>query len=318
MELKTKVNKNERVTCGVIGVGHLGMHHARLYSELENAKLVGVFDTDTLRAKVIADQYGCEAFPSVAALAKKCRALSVVTPTTMHAATAIPLLEAGCHLLVEKPLCTNLAEAEAMIAAAEAHHCILQVGHVEHFNPVNGYLETHVRAPKYITADRLSPFPNRGTDVGVTLDLMIHDLGVVLQLVRSPVRSIEAIGIGVLSQTEDIANARLHFENGCVADFNTSRVSTKKERTLRIFQPGGYLSMDFMAQSGHRVWKEAGCIRQEAVPLQKTEPLKAELKSFIDCILHAHAPKVDGYVARSALSTALEITRQIQSKGLVS
>ena len=308
----------ERIECGVIGVGYLGARHAHLYSEMEDVRLVGVFDTDALRAKTVADECRCEAFASAEALAKQCRALSIATPTTVHAATAVPLLEAGCHLLVEKPLCTNLAEAEAMITAAEAHHCVLQVGHVEHFNPVNCFLETHVRSPKYIMADRLSPFQNRGTDVGVVLDLMIHDLGIILQVVRSPVRSIEAVGVGVLSETEDIANARLHFENGCIADFNASRVSNKKERTLRIFQPGGYLSMDFMAQGGHRVWKEAGCIRQEPIPLQKAEPLRLELSSFVDCVLRAHTPKVDGRTARSALSVALEITRQIQTNGLLS
>lgn len=307
---------NHNLRCGVVGVGYLGAHHARMYAEMENVQLVGVFDTDRTRAEVIAKQYGCSVFSSPEALAQQCDGISVVTPTVTHASIAIPLLKAGCHLLVEKPLCSNLSEAEAMIAAAEANHCYLQVGHVEHFNPVNEFLEAQVRSPKFITADRLSPFPQRNTDVGVTLDLMIHDLGIVLQLVPSPIRSIEAIGIQVLSTTEDIANARLHFENGCIATFNASRVSSKKERVIRIFQPGGYLSLDFMEQSGHRVWKESGQIQTEPIPLQKVEPLRVELNAFVDCILHAHQPKVNGVVARSALSVALEITRQIQSNGL--
>ncbi len=308
---------NHNIRCGVVGVGYLGEHHARIYAEMENVQLVGVFDTDQTRAGIIGRKYGCSVFSSPEALAQQCEGISVVTPTITHASIAIPLLQAGCHLFVEKPLCSNLSEAEAMIAAAEKNHRYLQVGHVEHFNPVNEFLEAQVRSPKFITADRLSPFPQRNTDVGVTLDLMIHDLGIVLQLVRSPIRSIEAIGIQVLSTTEDIANARLHFENGCIATFNASRVSLKKERVIRIFQPGSYVSLDFMGQSGHRVWKESGQIKTEPIPLQKVEPLRAELSAFVDCIVHAHQPKVNGVVARSALSVALEITRQIQANHLV-
>lgn len=308
---------NHNIRCGVVGVGYLGEHHARIYAEMENVQLIGVFDTDQTRAEIIGRKYGCSVFSSPEALAQQCEGISVVTPTITHASIAISLLQAGCHLFVEKPLCSNLSEAEAMIAAAEKNHRYLQVGHVEHFNPVNEFLEAQVRSPKFITADRLSPFPQRNTDVGVTLDLMIHDLGIVLQLVRSPIRSIEAIGIQVLSTTEDIANARLHFENGCIATFNASRVSLKKERVIRIFQPGSYVSLDFMGQSGHRVWKESGQIKTEPIPLQKVEPLRAELNAFVDCIVHAHQPKVNGVVARSALSVALEITRQIQANHLV-
>jgi len=302
----------QKVNCGVIGVGYLGAHHARIYSEMDNVNLVGICDLNSQRAEEISNLYHCPVFNSPGSLAEKCDALSVVTPTTSHAATAIPLLKQGCHLLVEKPLCVTLDEAEQIIRTAEENKCYLQVGHIENYNPVNSYLETHVQNPKYITADRLAPFSPRGADVGVVLDLMIHDLGVVLQLVNSPIKRIEAIGVNVISSTEDIANARIYFENGCIANFNASRVSLKKERNIRIFQPNKYLSMDFMEQKGHLLFKKDKDISKEDIPLQKEEPLRVELNSFIDCILQSHQPKVNGQIARSALSVALEITQIIQ------
>lgn len=307
----------QKVNCGVIGVGYLGSHHARIYSEMDNVNLVGVFDINPDRAQEIAETYHCPAFSSMEALAEKCEALSVVTPTTKHAETAIPLLKLGCHLLVEKPLCVTLEEAEQMIQTANECQRYLQVGHIEHYNPVNSFLETQVQQPKYITADRLAPFTPRGADVGVVLDLMIHDIGIVLQLVKSPIKKIEAIGINVISKTEDIANARIYFENGCIANFNTSRVSLKKEREIRIFQPGKYISMNFMEQNGHVVFKQGDQIVKEEIPLHKAEPLRVELNSFIECILQEHQPKVNGTLARSALAVALEITHQIQNNQLV-
>ena len=303
----------QKVNCGVVGVGYLGSHHARIYSEMDNVNLIGVYDVNPKRAEEIANLYHTQVFNSVEALAKSCDALSVVTPTTTHAATAIPLLELGCHLLVEKPLCVTMEEAEKMIQAAERNQRYLQVGHIEHYNPVNSFLETHVQDPKYITADRLAPFNVRGSDVGVVLDLMIHDLGIVLQLVKSPIEKIEAIGVNVISKTEDIANARIYFKNGCIANFNTSRVSLKKERDIRIFQPNKYLSLDFMGQTGHLLFKANQEIQKEEIPLNKEEPLRVELNSFVDCILKSHQPKVSGEVAKSALAVALEITHIIQS-----
>ena len=304
------------VNCGVVGVGYLGAHHARIYSEMESVHLVGVYDINQKRAEEIAKLYGCDVFHSPEELAQECDALSVVTPTTTHAATAIPLLKLGKHLLVEKPLCVHLEEAQQMIQTAEVNRCYLQVGHVEHYNPVTSFLEEHVQNPKFITAERLAPFTPRGADVGVVLDLMIHDLGIVLQLVRSPIERIEAIGVNVISKTEDIANARIYFKNGCIANFNTSRVSLKKSREIRIFQPSKYLSLDFMEQKGHILYKENTEIKKEDIPLHKEEPLRVELNAFIDCVLQSHQPKVDGQVARSALAVALEITQLIQKNVL--
>lgn len=307
----------QKIKCGVVGVGYLGSHHARIYSEMEEVELVGVVDSNRERAEEIAQLCHCQVFATAEDLAQCCDALSVVTPTTTHATVALPLLQHGCHLLVEKPLCVSLEEAEQMIQTAEACKCYLQVGHIEHYNPVTSFLEAQVQTPKFITADRLAPFSPRGADVGVVLDLMIHDLGIVLQLVGSPIKDIEAIGVNVISKTEDIANARIHFENGCIANFNTSRVSLKKERDIRIFQPNKYLSMDFIEQKGHVLYKQDGQLMKEDIPLHKEEPLRVELKSFVDCIARSHQPKVNGYVARSALAVALDITHKIQEHILV-
>lgn len=301
-----------QLKCGVTGVGYLGSHHARIYSELENVKLVGVYDVDEAKANEIASRYHCIAFKSLDALGEACDAISVVTPTVSHAEVALQLLEKGCHLLVEKPLCVTLSEAEEMIKVAGERGCYLQVGHVEHYNPVTSFLELNVNSPRYITADRLAPFNPRGTDVGVVLDLMIHDLGIVLQLVRSPVAAIEAVGVSVLSVGEDIANARIRFENGCIANFNASRVSFKKVREIRVFQPNKYLSLDFMEQKGHLLFKENNEIKKEMVPLQKKEPLRVELESFVSCVIEAKQPKVNGFVGRSALEVAIKITEAMK------
>lgn len=297
-----------QLKCGVIGVGYLGAHHARIYSEIENVDLVGIFDVDNTKAKEIAEKCNCAVFDSIEHLANECDAVSVVTPTTTHFSVAMELLKRNCHILVEKPLCVTLDEAEAMINAAAANKCYLQVGHVEHYNPVTSFLEAAVSDPKYITTDRLAPFSPRGSDVGVVLDLMIHDLGIVLQLVQSPIKTIEAVGVKVLSKTEDIANARIAFANGCIANFNASRISFKKVREIRVFQHNKYLSLDFMEQKGHLSFKDGNELKKEIVPLEKKEPLRVELESFVSCVMNSIQPKVSGNIAMSALDVALKIT----------
>lgn len=301
--------------CGVVGVGYLGQHHARIYAGLEGCVLAGVCDANPARAAEVAARHGAPVFADAAALAGACDVISVVVPTEHHAAVAVPLLERGCHLLIEKPLCANLDEAERILAAARAAGRLVQVGHIEHFNPVMGYLEANVSQPRFITADRLAPYQPRGTDVGVVLDLMIHDLGVILQLVNAPLVQVQGVGVRVISPTEDIANARLTFANGCVANLNTSRASAKKLREIRVFQPGAYLSFDFMNQAGHLVRVADGQIAREDVPVAKGEPLLLELQAWTDCVRRLEAPKVDGELARSALAVALEITRQIRAAG---
>ncbi|HLS29154.1 MAG TPA: Gfo/Idh/MocA family oxidoreductase [Opitutales bacterium] len=302
----------QKVRVGVAGTGYLGQHHARIYSELPDCELVGIYETDDDRAAEISAKYNCRRFSTLEEMAQECDAVSVVVPTDLHCKIAVPLLEAGCHLLIEKPLCSSLEEAEQILSAAKKKSRIVQVGHVEHFNPVMAFLEEAVDQPRYITADRLAPFQLRGAEVGVVLDLMIHDIGILLQLVKSPVKRIDSVGVNVLSSTEDIANARILFENGCVANLNASRVSEKKLREIRVFQSTAYLSLDFMNQSGHLIRKDGFQLNREEIPIERDEPLKLELSAFLKSIQKSLDPKVDGRLARSALEVAIAITEQIR------
>ena len=321
-----------RIRCGVVGVGSLGQHHARIYSTLPGAELVGVFDTSAARAEEIGSKLGCRRFATLDELGAACDAVSVVVPTDRHAEVALPLLERGCHLLIEKPLCASLEEAGRVQAAAQAKGCLVQVGHVEHFNPVMAFLEKEAGKPQYITAERLAPYQIRGTEVGVVLDLMIHDIGIVLALVKSPIARIDSIGINVLSKTEDIANARIQFENGCVANLSASRMSLRKAREIRIFQDNAYLSLDFMNQSGHLVRKsdiiayglkmkvglvkagDASSVPVHQIPIEKGEPLALELAHFVESVERRTQPKVGAALGRSALEVAIAITDQIRGK----
>lgn len=308
-------DKKRRLRVGVAGTGYLGRHHVRIYSELPGCELAGIYEVDDTRAGEIMEEYGCPRFATLEELGEQCDAVSVVVPTDRHCEVALPLLQAGCHLLIEKPLCSNLEEAEKILGAAQKHERIVQVGHIEHFNPVMAFLEEAVDQPRYIMADRLAPFQPRGTEVGVVLDLMIHDIGIVLQLVKSPVERIESVGVNVLSPTEDIANARILFENGCVANLNASRVSLKKLREVRVFQSSAYLSLDFMNQSGHFIKKNGAALEREEIPIERDEPLRLELSAFVESIRRATDPKVGGPLGRSALEVAIAITDQIK-KGL--
>jgi predicted dehydrogenase len=307
------MDSRKKIKCGVAGVGYLGQHHARIYQALPTSDLVGVYDLNEERAEKIAKKNKCPRFNSLEELGESCDAISVAVPTDEHCSVAIPLLELGCHLLIEKPLCSGIEEAERILSAAKKANTIVQVGHIEHFNPVMDFLEEAVNDPKYITADRLAPFNKRGTEVGVVLDLMIHDIGVILELVKSPVEKVESIGVSVLSSTEDIANARIQFKNGCVANINTSRVSRKKVREIRVFQPNAYLSLDFMNQKGHLLRKEAMKLKKEAIPIAKGEPLMLELASFVNCVASYSEPKVGASLGKSALEIAILITEQIQA-----
>ena len=308
------MTEQSKIRCGVIGTGYLGQHHARIYAALDGCELVGIVESEDARAAEMCELYGCERFDTAESLAAACDAVSVVVPTDKHTEVAVPLLLGGCHLLIEKPLCVNLLEAEEILAAAKSTGCIVQVGHIEHYNPVMAYLENAVTQPQYITADRLAPFNPRGTEVGVVLDLMIHDIGVILALVRSPVVQVHAVGVNVLSNSEDIANARITFENGCVANINTSRVSEKKVREIRVFQPKNYLSLNFQDQSGHFLRKEEAQLVREEIPIEKDEPLKLELASFVQVVKETGKPKVGAELGKSALELAIHITELIYKK----
>jgi predicted dehydrogenase len=303
----------KKISCGVAGVGYLGRHHARIYHSLEGCELTGVFEPNDEAAEEICLEYGCKRFSELEELADACEVVSVVCPTDKHAEVALPLMKKGCHLLVEKPLCVSVPEAESLLEQAQKSATVLQVGHIEHYNPVMAFLEEKVEQPRYLTVERLAPFQPRGTEVGVVLDLMIHDIGIVMALISSPIRKVDAIGVRVLSPTEDIANARLVFENGCVANLSASRVSEKKAREIRVFQDSGYLSLDFMNQKGHLIRKSGGGLEKNEVPVEKGEPLALELRAFVECVREASTPKTDGVFGKSALEVALAVTKQIQS-----
>ena len=308
---------NKRIKCGVVGVGYLGQHHARIYRELPQCELVGIFEQDKKRAREISQLYACPAFDSLAALAEACDAISVVVPTDQHCAVAIPLLERGCHLLIEKPLCVSLAEAEQITEAARHNQRIVQVGHIEHYNPVMTFLEKTVNEPKYITSDRLAPFKQRGVEVGVVLDLMIHDIGIILHLVGAPIVRVDSVGVNVLTKTEDIANARIAFANGCVANLNASRVSEKAVREIRIFQSDTYLSLNFAEQKGHYIKKGLLGLNKKEIPIERGEPLMLELASFVSAVNGFTEPKVGTQLGKSALDVAIQITEQIRSSAVM-
>jgi predicted dehydrogenase len=328
----------------VIGAGSLGKEHARLYAALRGSgiELTGICDVNRVQAVHFAEKYRTRVLDSIDEAAAAADAFSVVTPTHTHFEIAKTLLGHGKHVLLEKPMTENSAQAAELVELARKHRVILQVGHVERFNPTFKYMESIATDPRFIEAHRLSPFPARSTDIGVVLDLMIHDLDVVLAFVKSPVANVDAIGIPVLSATEDIANARLRFENGCVANLTASRVSAERLRKIRVFSGGAntsYVSLDYRAQEGfiYRIARDgeeessllkkllaakdstivsefAGKrIVREPVPIEKDEPLKLELQSFVRCVRQQQTPVVSGESGKRALDLAMEITRQIQA-----
>jgi predicted dehydrogenase len=331
----------------VVGAGAFGRNHLRVYRELELAgeaiQLVAVVDRDETIRTQAATTYSVPAFASVEELLASdvsVDAASVCVPTIHHATAAAPLLEAGVDLLVEKPIAATLQEADAMVALAEKHRRILQVGHLERFNPAVAAARTTLNRPMFFEAHRLSVFTARSLDVDVVLDLMIHDLDIVLSLVDSVVREVRAVGLAVLSQTVDIANVRLEFENGCVANFTASRVSTERVRKLRFFQPHQYLSLDFARQDlllidvtatkglsnedlaaliekhskpelpGEPQHPTAG-LNMSKIPVEAGEPLRLELTDFIEVVRDRRVPRVDGKAGRKALALALEINAAI-------
>ena len=319
-----------RVRMGVIGVGALGQHHARLYGECEGVDVVGVFDRDAARAAEIAGQVGTRAFASVEALAAEVDGLSVAVPTDLHYAVVKDLLERGRHVLVEKPITEKVAQAEALVAQAAQRGLVLQVGHVERYNPILSCLGEIPGEPRFIEAHRLAPYPPprpglrpRGTEVSVVLDLMIHDIDVVLSLVGCGVARAEGVGVPVLSRTEDIANARLVFANGCVANLTASRVSAERMRKIRVFKSRAYLSLDYQERKGEIAYlKDGGIVRQE-VPAREGNALKEEIADFCVCVRGCldgqgvPEPRVSGQQGLEALRVADRIMQSIAAGALV-
>ncbi len=301
----------KKLRVGVVGVGHIGSNHARIYSELPNAEFIAILDIDPERADEVGRKYKARAAASLDEFAGMVDAASVATPTSTHFSIARNLLARGRHLLIEKPITEKTDDARDLARLAAEKGLVLQVGHVERFNPVLDALEQRLTHPRFIEAHRLSPYPNRSTEIGVVLDLMIHDLEIILHLVDSTVEKIDAVGVPVLSRGEDIANARLRFANGCIANVTSSRISPEKMRKIRVFQEDAYLSLDYQGQSGEIYRRINGQITREPVAIEKEEPLRQQLASFVDCALTGGEPRVSGSHAAAALELAVEITRRI-------
>lgn len=310
------MSEQNAIRMGVAGVGAIGRNHARVLAALPGVNLAGIYDADATRAAELAAEFGTKAAASLEELASWTEAITIATPTSTHYETGRILLEAGRHVLIEKPITDNTEQALELVALAREKNLVLQVGHIERFNPVMGLLEARLSHPRFIEAHRLSPFPNRSIDIGVVLDLMIHDIEIVLNLVRSPVESIDAVGVPVLTRREDIANARIRFENGCVANLTASRISPERLRKLRVFQSDAYLSLDYQAQEGKIYRREGMAIVCEDVTVEKEEPLKLELAAFADCARHGLSPRVGGQEAAAALDLAMRITGMITEANL--
>ncbi len=320
---------------GVVGVGHLGQHHARKFQAIENCQMVGIYDAKPERAAEISEKLGVKSFASYDELLDAVDAIDIAATTTYHYALAKPALLKGKHIFLEKPITSELSQARELMELAKAQNLKIQVGHIERFNPVILAVEEQIKDPMFIESHRLSTFHHRGTDVPVVLDLMIHDIDLILDFVKSPIKQIHASGIGILTPSIDIANARLEFENGAIANVTSSRVSLKQERKIRFFQKDAYFSMDFVAKQVNIVRKSPNILTllprimagdpslkaEELVDTQlltvadsPKDALQMELESFVDSILKDKKPVVDGEAGTRALSVALEIISIINSQ----
>ena len=313
-----------KLKVGVIGVGVLGRFHTKLYKENPNVELVGVFDVSSAQAAKIGEEFGVKAFSSEAELAAQCDALTVAVPATNHYETAMPLIKMGKHLLMEKPLAATGAQAKELVAAAEKKGIVFGVGHVERFNAAMDFLEKNRSNTLFIEAHRLAKYPpprpgmhRRGTEVSVVLDLMIHDLDLVLTMVGSEVERFDAVGMPVLSKTEDIANVRLKFKNGAVANVTASRVSSEPMRKFRVFQTDSYISMDYAKSTGRIIRKSFLGVAVKKVNLCEKNALAAEIADFVDAVRRSqegpvlYQPKVTGAQGLRALELAEAITSEI-------
>jgi len=321
---RNRESEMNQIRVGVIGMGHLGYHHARLYAAMEGAELVGVADPDEARREKATANFGVRAFVDWRALLDAgVDAVSVATPTVTHAEIADACLRAGVHVLVEKPITDTLASARALIDTATRTGRLLQVGHVERFNGAVMALSGVISEPKFIECHRLSPYPGRGCDVSVAHDLMIHDLDIVLKLVNSEPIQVDAVGIPIFSDTEDIVNARVHFASGCVANLTASRVSMERMRKIRIFDVNAYVSTDYSEQQVLVYRRKPGrvpdgvnpmtWITVESLPVRQGEPLRLELESFVAAIRGESPVQVTGEEAYRALALAENIVEQCRS-----
>ncbi len=307
-----------KLKCAVIGAGYLGKFHAEKYASLDNCELVAVVDVNEQAAKEVAENNFAEALTDYESLLGKVDAVSIVVPTILHHKVSRDFLKAGTHVLVEKPITATVEEADELIAIAKEKEVILQVGHLERFNPAIMGLDKEAK-PLFIEAHRLSPFNPRANDVSVVLDLMIHDIDIILALIDSDIKRIDASGTAVLTKGTDIANARITFNNGCVANITASRISMKMERKMRLFRPCSYISVDFQDkvlikhQTGDKeMFPGVPEIVSDESKFESGDALLEEIKHFVDCIHTKKNPLVSGEAGRRALETAIKITQLIK------
>jgi len=305
----------ERVPVAVVGAGEFGRNHARVYGELQDTELLGIFDRDAAKARAVAEEFGTRVFGDLEELRGCVKAASVAVPTEAHSEVGCRLLDMGIDVLVEKPMATDLAQADALLKAAKRNQRILQVGHVERFNPAVIAVEPIVNRPLFFEVHRLGVFTARSLDVDVIYDLMIHDLDILLALVKEPVTEVKAVGIPVLTDKVDIAHARLEFEGGAVANVTASRVSTERVRKMRFFQQHEYISLDYARRDALRVGvKKAGPQPEfgfEKLPAPAIEPLHAELDAFVESVRLRQEPRVNGAAGRAALELAGRVMTSI-------
>lgn len=301
----------------VVGAGHLGQHHVKHLAKMPGVQFIGLYDANPHQADKIAAAHKVAVLDSLEQVKNSVEAVTIAVPTPAHFEVAKYFLSNGIHCLVEKPLTTTVEEAEELIELAQRNGLILQVGHIERFNPAVAEMAKHVKAPVFIEVNRLGPYDPRVSHVGVVLDLMIHDLDILLSLVKKPVVRLEAIGGKVISDHEDIVKATLFFEGGCRADLSASRVTLKKYRKIRVFQPDAYLSLDY-ADRSLKIFKKKGPVFKSLLDiqmlrprLQKVDPLERELAHFVDCVKNGQPPLVSGEHGRNALELALEILNQM-------
>lgn len=310
----------QKLKVGVIGTGYLGKFHAEKYARMDDADLIGVVDIREDQAREIADSLGTKAYSDYHDIMDKVDAVSVVSPTPLHYAISKDFLEHDVDVLIEKPITTNLQEANELIKIAESRNLIIQVGHLERFNPAVVELKKLIKGPMFIESHRLSVYKPRATDVNVVIDLMIHDIDIILNVVGSKIKHLHAAGTPVISGLIDIANARIEFENGCVANVTASRLSTRDERKIRIFQPDAYISVDYANRALTVVRKDEGKedspipdmdIQSRSFP--KSDALDDELKAFVQAVKNREKPEVTGHVGRDALGVAIDIIEIIEN-----
>jgi predicted dehydrogenase len=322
----------QKIKVGVVGVGHLGRHHLRVYSELPEAEVIGIYDTDLEKARAKAEEFNTRCFEGLDNLLQNTEAVSLVVPTSSHFTVGQEIIKKGINVLIEKPITQTVDQAEKLIQMAQEKNLILQVGHIERFNPAFQAIQGMSLEPKFIESHRLAPFVSRGTDVAVILDLMVHDVDLILALVKDKVKTIDAAGVSVISESEDIANARITFEKGCVANVTASRISAKPMRKLRLFQKDTYISMDFLKkktevyrlvesesvkQQGKTIIGNIPLDRGKTIsygipPVKQEDMLTSELKSFLQAVKDKQRPVVSGEDGKEALRVALEIVRKIK------